>query len=205
MNKYAIGAAVAALSVGLPAAASAQQADPAKVVVVDTQRIYGECTVCKTAQAQLQTQVTQLQQRAQQLGQPIQTEMQSIQQAAQAAQAQQGQARTTAETALQQRMAALQTRQNTANQELQGREQALRRNQAFVLQQINEKLNPVIVQVMQRRGANLAIDRGDTLAIAPAIDVTNDVLAALNQQLTTINVNAPAPAAAAPQQQPPGR
>ena len=205
MNKYAIGAVIAALSVGLPAAASAQQADPAKVVVVDTQRIYGECTACKTAQTQLQAQVTQLQQRAQQLGQPIQTEMQSIQQAAQAAQNQTGAPRTAAETALQQRMQALQAKQNTANQELQTREQALRRNQGFVLQQINDKLNPIIVQVMQRRGANLAVDRGATLAIAPSIDVTNDVLAALNQQLTTVNVNAPAAPAATPQQQPPGR
>lgn len=205
MNKYALSATMAALSLAIPAAAQAQQADAAKIVVVDTQRIFGECNACKTAQTQLQAQVTQLQQRAQQLGQPIQTEVQSIQQAAEAARAQQGPARAAAETALQKRAQDLQTRQNTANQELQNREQALRRNQAFVLQQINEKLNPVIVQVMQRRGANLALDRGDTLAIAPAVDVTADVLAGLNQTLTTLNVNAPAPAAPAQPTRPQGR
>jgi hypothetical protein len=45
---------------------------------------------------------------------------------------------------------------------------------------------------MKTKGANLAVDRGATLAIASSIDVTSDVLAQLNAQLPSVSVNAPA-------------
>jgi hypothetical protein len=52
---------------------------------------------------------------------------------------------------------------------------------------------------MQRRGANLLVDVRATLATAQNIDVTNDVIAALNSALTSIATTAPA------QQAPQGR
>lgn len=195
MNKYTFGAALAALSLAIPAAAPAQRVPAATVVVVDTERVFRECTACRAAQTQLQTQVTQLQQRAQQLGQPIQTEGQSLQAAIQALNGKQPDA------ALQQRITALQTRQNTANQELARGEQNLRSIQANVAQQINARLNPIISQVMTARGANLALSTEATLARAAALDVTNDVLAQLNQQLPSVSVT-PLPQQ---QQQPTGR
>jgi Skp family chaperone for outer membrane proteins len=203
MSKYTFGVALAALSLAVPASAPAQRAPAASIVVVDTDRIYRDCNACRAAQTQIQAQVTSAQQRAQQLGQPIQTEAQSIQQAAQAARSQTGAARTAAETALQQRAQALQTRQNTANQELQRLEQNIQSTRANVVQQINVRLNPIISQVMTARGANLALDVGATLARAQALDVTNDVLAQLNQQLPSVTV-APLPQQQQ-QQQPQGR
>ena len=72
-------------------------------------------------------------------------------------------------------------------------------NRAFVAQQINDRLNPIITQVMQQRGATLAVYTAATLAVSPSIDVTNAVLAALNAALPSVNVNAPsAPAPAQP-------
>ena len=47
---------------------------------------------------------------------------------------------------------------------------------------------------MQRRGANLMVETGQTLATSANVDVTNDVLAALNAALPTVQTNAPAPA-----------
>ena len=196
MNKIALGAAFCALAAAIPAAAPAQRAGPAIVVVVDTARIFSECTACRAAQTQLQTQLQQIQQRAQQLGQPIETDAAAIQTAVRALAGKQPDA------ALQQRITALQARQNTANQELQGREQGFRRNQAYVAQQINTRLNPIITQVMTARGANIAVDKQATLASSASPDVTSDVLAQLNQQLPSVNVNAPAAPA---QQQPTGR
>ncbi|HEV2079269.1 MAG TPA: OmpH family outer membrane protein [Allosphingosinicella sp.] len=200
MNKIAFGAALAALSLAMPGAALAQRAPAATIVVVDSDRIYRDCNACRAAQTQLQSQVNAAQQRAQALGQPIQTEGQSIEQAARAAANQQGAARTAAETALQQRITALQTRQNTANQELQRLEQNIQSSRANVLRQINARLNPIISQVMNARGANLAVDTNATLAHAPALEVTAEVLAALNQQLPSVSVT-PLPQ----QQQPTGR
>ncbi len=198
MNKLLLGTGLAALAAAVPTAAPAQRAPAAVVVVVDSDRIYRECTACRAAQTQIQSQITALQQRAQALGQPIQTEAQSIQQAAQAARNQQGAARTAAEAALQQRATALQTRQNTASQEIGRLEQNIQSIRANVVQQINTRLNPIINQVMTARGANLAVDVNATLARSQALDVTAEVLAALNQQLPSVSVT-PLPQGQQPQ------
>jgi len=206
MTRLALGAALAALSIALPGAAMAQRTPAAVVVVVDTGRIGSECTACRSANTQLQAMVASAQQRAQTLGQPLQTEAQSIEQAAAALQNQAaGAARTTAQTALQNRYNALQTRQTAANQELQRLEQNIQSSRANVSRQINERLFPIINQVMTAHGANLAVDQDATLAHAGGLDVTTEVLTALNAALTTVSVT-PLPQQAAPAAtQPQGR
>ena len=198
MTKFLTGAALAAIALAMPGTATAQnRAAPASIVVVDVQRVFQECTACRAANTQLQTQVQQAQQLRQQLLTPLQTEGQAIQTAVNALNGRQPDA------ALQGRIGALQQRENAANQQLQGRAQSLQRNAAFVQQQIGQRLTPIITQVMTTRGANLAVDKNEVLASAATLDVTNDVLTQLNQQLPSVNVNAPAAPAA--QQQPQGR
>jgi Skp family chaperone for outer membrane proteins len=173
--------------------------------VVDSDRIFRECTACRAAQTQLQGMVTSARTRATQLGQPLQTEAQSIEQAAAALRNQSGAARTAAETALNTRMQQFQQRQTTAQQEVQRLEQNIQSTQQNVLRQINVRLNPIITQVMNARGANLALDTSATLARAGALDVTNDVMTALNAALPSVSVT-PLPQAAQPAQpQPQGR
>lgn len=176
-------AALASALLVAPVAAQAQQAPAAVIVVVDRQKIFAECTACKAAQTQLQAQATAIQSRAQALGQPLQTEAEAIQKAAG------GKA---PDAALQARIQALQTKETSANQEIQGRQQTFQRNRAYVAQQINAKLDPIITSVMQKRGANFALDSEMTIATAASVDVTNDVLAQLNTQLPSVGVNAPA-------------
>lgn len=204
MNKLFFGAAIAAATLAVPAAA--QRAPQATIVVVDTGRVFSECNACRAASAQLQTMVQQGNARAQTLGQGIQTEGQAIQQAAQAAQAQPaGAARTATENSLRQRAQALDLRQNQANQEIQRLEQNLQSTRANVSRQLNEKLNPIYITVMNAHGANLLLDTDATLAHAPALDVTNEVLAALNAAAPSVSVT-PLPQQAAPNPaQPTGR
>lgn len=196
---------MAALSLALPGTASAQRAPGAVIVVVDTDRIYRECTACRAAQTQLEGLVTSARTRATQLGQPLQTEAQSIEQAGAALRSQSGAARAAAETAFNTRVQQFQTRQTSAQQEIQRLEQNIQSTQANVLRQINVRLNPVVTQVMTARGANVALDTNATLARAGALDVTNDVLTALNAALPSVSVT-PLPQAAQPAQpQPQGR
>jgi outer membrane protein len=205
MNKLALGTAMAALSLALPAVAHAQKAPGAVIVVVDTDRIYRECTACKAAQTQLQGQVTSARTRAQQLGQPLQTEAQSIEQAGAALRNQSGAARAAAETALNSRVQQFQQKQTSAQQEVARLEQNIQSTQANVLRQINTRLNPVITQVMNARGANVALDVNATLARSGSLDVTNDVLTALNAALPSVSV-VPLPQSQQPAQpQPQGR
>jgi Skp family chaperone for outer membrane proteins len=198
MNKYAIGTALAALSLAIPGAAPAQRLGGAVVAVVDTDRISRECTACVAAQSQLTTQGNTLRTRAQQLQQQLQTQGAPIQTAVTALNGRQPDA------ALQQRITAFQTQQRNAEQELQRSEQNFRSTQMHVQQQIGTRLGPIINTVAAARGANIAIDRGSALFAAPALDITNEVLAQLNQQLPSVSVT-PLPQQPAQQQQPQGR
>jgi Skp family chaperone for outer membrane proteins len=196
MTKLLFGAALAALAIGAPAAAPAQRLSPAIVAVVDIGRVSTECTACRAAAQQLQGQVQQLQQRAQALQQQLTTEGQPIQTAVNALNGRQPDA------ALQGRITAFQTRERNAQQEIGQSRQRLESTQLNVNRQISERLRPIMNAVLQQRGATVIIDKGSTLASAANIDVTNDVLAALNQQLPSVTV---APLPQQQQQQPTGR
>ncbi|WP_310468288.1 OmpH family outer membrane protein [Sphingomonas sp.] len=180
----------------LPSVASAQRAPAAVIVVVDTDRVYRECTACRTAQTSLQGQVTALQTRQQTLANGLRPEGTAIQNAITAL------AGKAPDAALRARVDAFQKRQETANQELGRAQQNLQSVQANVLRQINERLNPAINQVMTARGANLAVDTDATLARSQGLDVTADVLAALNRTLPSVSLT---PLPQAQQQTTPGR
>ena len=195
MLKIAISAALAAATL-VPSAALAQTVPPAVVAVVDLERVQQECTACKSARAALQSQVNAFKTRQQQLAAPLQTEGKSIQTAVDALNGKDPDA------ALQNRIKAFQTKQQQGATELQRQEVQIQNNQAYVARQIQAKLGPIYQQVMTRRGANVMVEIGATLASGASLDVTNDVLAALNAALPTVATTAPAAPA---QQQPQGR
>ena len=195
MRKIAILAAASAAAL-LPTGASAQALPGAVVAVVDLQRVSSECTACKAASTALQGQVTALRNREQTLGAPLETERKSIQTAVDALKGKEPDA------ALQTRIRAFQAKQQQGAQELSKQQAQIERNQAYVSQQITTKLGPIYQQVLQRHGANVLLEQGATLAAAATLDVTNDVLAALNTALPTVSTTAPA---AAPSAQPQGR
>ncbi|MDP8993921.1 MAG: OmpH family outer membrane protein [Pseudomonadota bacterium] len=205
MKKILIGAAVA-LSLAAPAAAPAQRNAGAQILIVDTERVFTDCNACRAATQQLQAQRQQLEQRAQQLGlartqpnQPtaLEVEEQQIQTALQAA-------RGNPDAVLQQRMQGFQTRLQQATGELERQQQTLRSTQAHVQQQIGTRLVPIIEAIRNARGASVVMSRNATLAHNPALDVTNDVLAQLNQQLPSVAVT-PLPQQQQQPAQPQGR
>ena len=191
MKTFLFPAALAA-SVIAPAAASAQALPPATIAVVDLDKVTSDCNACRTANAALRAQVTAQENREKALIAPLQTEQKSIQAAIDALKG------ADADAALQARIKAFQGKQQQA-QETAGRgRQQLQRNREYMSQQVSAKLGPIYQQVMTRRGANVMIEIGTTLASGAALDVTNDVLAALNAALPTITTNAPAASQAAP-------
>lgn len=195
-NLLIFSAAMAAAAI--PSPSLAQRAPAAVVIVVDSDRIYRECNACRTAQQQLQSQVTALQNRQRTLAAELRPEGQAIQTAIQALNGQQPGA------ALRTRAQAFQTRQEQAQQELQRAEQNLQSIRANVIRQIDERMRPVITQVMTQRGANIAVDVDATLGHAQAVNATDAVLAGLNAALPSVSVT-PLPQQQQPQQQPQGR
>ena len=185
MKRLLIPAAVAA-SLLVPAAVSAQSIPGAIVAVVDLEKVSSQCNACKTANATLQGQLNGLKSREAALATPLQAEQKAIQAAID--KLTQGQE---PDAALQARIKAFQTKQQQGAQELQRQQQAIQRNQAYISQQISAKLGPIYQQVMQRRGANVMVEIGATLASGASLDVTNDVVTALNAQLPSVQTTAP--------------
>lgn len=192
--------AIAGASLGAGTAAAQALAD-AKVAVVDVERVMSTCTACVAARTQLQTQQTQFQQFAQQQSQPLQAERTAIETALRAANGKQ-------DPALDLRVQAFQKKAEPAQRAINEREQTLRRNAQYVEQQIAQRLVPVIEQIANQRGATIAVAKSSVLFSATAADITDPVLAALNQQLPSVSTTAPPPAQQ-PAQQPapaaPGR
>jgi outer membrane protein len=186
MKTLLLSAAFAAAALA-PSTASAQAIPTAVVAVVDLDRVTAECNACKTAQAALRSQLQAYQTRERTLATPIETEQKSLQTAIDALKGKEPDA------ALQTRIKSFQTRQQQAAQELATQQQQIKANQAYIQKQVADKLGPIYQQVMQRRGANVLVEVGSTLAAAQNVDVSNDVLAALNSALPTIVTTAPAP------------
>jgi outer membrane protein len=193
MNKLLFSAALA-VSLGAGSAANAQAIPGAIVAVVDLEKVTSECTACKAAAASLRSQISGLQTREKALSTPLETEQKSIQTAVDALAGKQPDA------ALQARAKAWETKRQQAAQEIGRQQDQIKRNQAYISQQIQTKLGPIYQQVMQKRGANLMVEVSNTLATGASLDVTNDVLASLNVALPTVQMTAPAAA-----QQPQGR
>lgn len=187
MKKLMISSMLAAI-VAIPSGASAQAIPAAVIAVVDLERVTADCNACKTASAALRAQVTALQNREKALATPLQTEQKSIQAAIDAL------AGKEPDAALQARVKSFQARQQQGAQEVQAQQQQIQRNQQFIQKQVSDKLGPIYQQVMTRRGANIMLETGSTLATTTAVDVSNDVLASLNTALPTIQTIAPAQA-----------
>ncbi|MEO6114324.1 MAG: OmpH family outer membrane protein [Sphingomicrobium sp.] len=191
MNKLFAAALVAAIVAAAPAAA--QSVPAAKVAVVDLDRIGRECTACRTASAALQSQVTTFNSRRQALASQLQPERQALTTAVTALNGKEPDA------ALRARITAFQNKEGAAQQELERSQQQIQRNQAYVGQQVNAKLAPLLQPAMDRRGANVLLDSGAALRFAANVDITNDVLTALNGALTSVSTTAPAQQQNAPQ------
>jgi outer membrane protein len=198
MRKILLLAAIAATAV--PAAANAQAARGG-LLIVDTDQVMSTCTACKAAATQLQQKQAALRTRAQTLNQQLQAEGKPLQDQFQTLNGKQPDA------ALQAKITAYQTKERNAQQELQRSERELQSTATHVQQQIGLRLVQIVEQVRARRGAQVAVAKDSTLANDNSIDVTSEVLAALNSALPSVSVT-PLPQAQGQQpqqQQPQGR
>ena len=189
MKKILISAA-AALSIGLPTMAHAQAAN---ILIVDSERLMSDCTACKSASAQLQTKQSTLRSRAQTLQAQLQTDGKTLQTAIDALNGKEPDA------ALKAKITAYQTRENAAKQELATSTRNLESTAAYVQQQIGNKIVAIVEQTRARRGASIVLSKNSTIANDNAIDVTGEVLTALNSQLPAVSVVPMPQSAQAPQ------
>jgi Skp family chaperone for outer membrane proteins len=189
MTRLALSAALAISAIALPTAAFAQQTS---ILIVDSERVLSDCTACKAANTQLQQKQAAMRSRAETLQQQLQTEGKPLQAEVEALNGKDP------GPALKAKITAFQTKEKNAQQELGSAQQSLQSTLANVQQQIGTKLVAVVEQIRARRNASIVLSKNSTIANDTAIDVTTEVLTALNQQLPSVSVT-PLPQQAAPQ------
>jgi len=197
MTNKLLLAALSVTALAAPAAAQNRLA-PAVIAVVDLQRVLSECTACRAAQTQITSQQTTAQARVSTLQQQLNAEGVPLQKEVDALGSKQPPA------ALQTRITAYQTKQQSAAQEIQRLQENLQSVTANVRRQLGERLDTLYPSIMTARGATVLVEKGSTLASSQQIDVTNDVLASLNRALPAVSVT-PLPQQQQPAQRPSGR
>lgn len=184
-------AIAAAFLCGLAASAQAQT-----VLTVDVSRALAESQVGQYIQGQL-TQIGQtIQAELQATATTLDTDMQRLQAEAQTLTPEAIQQNTdlmARDAALTERIAAFQTQQAQAQADMQATE-------AQALQPVGTALEEILEAVRAERSATLIVNSTGVVAFDPAADVTNDVIARLNQRLTTTAVTRVSTPAAAPAQ-----
>ena len=178
-------AAAAPLTIHASAAA-AQNLPAAVIVVVDLDKVFQGSVAGKQATAELKTRADALQARVTALQTQFGTEQQTLGKSRPAVQT------GPAETAWEAKVRDLQSRQQTAEQELAGRNRDLQLSQRSVLQQFNDGVQPVITAIMKEHGASLVLPESSTIQHAGAMDITADVLARVDKALPRISTATPA-------------
>ena len=112
-----------------------------------------------------------------------------------------GQKATLDPTTFEQRQAQLQVRANDYQRKAQQRDQELQATEQKQLGRVQQELEPLIAQVYQQKGCSVLLNRQAVVLASPAMDITPQVIAALNAKLTQLTfdrerLDQPAPGAA---------
>ncbi|WP_031553357.1 OmpH family outer membrane protein [Parvularcula oceani] len=189
---FAVAAAALALT-GLNSAALAQKMD---VLVLNQ----GELVQNSKAGQSIASQIQALAQTA---SAEMQGEAQKLQNEGQALQASKD---SMSQEDLQKRAQALMAKQQGTQRLGQIKEAEIAQAEAAALQQLSQRVEPIVEQIAKKRRAKVVLRRVDVAWLDEDADITDEVIAALDQQVATIKVTKPdliaqARAAAAQQQQ----
>jgi Skp family chaperone for outer membrane proteins len=181
-KKLAFAVAMSLAAVSAPAVA--QQVQPAKIIYIDADGVMGDSNAGKAASAAIQSQAQALQSRMQSLQSSFSAEGDALNKAAQN--------KTITQAVFEQKAKDLQNRANAANAEIQTKQRQLAANQQFALKQLGDALTPIIMQVMQEKGAQIVLDAGSVIKVAPELDMSSLCLQRLNAKVSSVSTTAPA-------------
>ena len=174
-------ALTASIAVNVPAHAQAAQA---QIVIVDMDEVIGTSSAGKGAQTVLQGQANSLQARVKTLTEGFQKEEEALRTAFQN--------KTIAQAAAEAKAKDIDSRKQSAQAEIQGRQRTLQTSQAYVVKQIDDAAQPIITAIMKEKGATIALARGATIQTATSLDITSEVVKRLDAAKPTVSTTPPA-------------
>jgi outer membrane protein len=168
-------------------------ADPPqpKIVVLDRRAIMSFTKAGQDVAKQMQAYSNQAKNDLAARGRALQTEGRNLQQ----------QVAILAPDLKAKKLAEFQAREQALQNEVQRKDEQMRTAFAVAQQTMEQKLGPILQQIVKERGANLVIDK-QAVVFAPqagGFDITGDCIKRLDQQMPSlkVNFNAPAPKPAA--------
>ena len=182
-KSFAAAAVAAASTLALSSSALAQApAAPAVgggppltgVCIINIEGAIGGSTVGKYVDTRLQQLVSQVQAELNSERSSIETEGKQLE----------AQRSTLDQNTLDQRSAALQVRVNALQRKAQLRDREMQATEQKALQRVGQEMDPLIRQVYQQRNCSLLLQRSAIVIGNPAMDITPQVVTALNAKVT---------------------
>ena len=158
---------------------SMAQTPEAKIILVDFQRVTTESLVGLDVQAQLEQNLVAMETRANELGTALQAEQQELER----------QRSIIAPDVLDVRVRAFNQKQTDARTEIQERQQEQQRAVQQATLEIQRRVKPIILKIMEGRGANMVIDKLGIYHSVGGLDVTTEVIDSLNSVLSVYKIS----------------
>jgi outer membrane protein len=153
---------------------------PPKVVVLDRAAIMQFSKAGQDIARQMQTYSNQAKIELQNRGKALQQEGRDLQQ----------QVAILAPDLKAKRLAAFQAKEQSLQGDVQKKDEQMRASFAQARQVMEQKLGPILQQLVKERGANMVLDKQAVVfATLSGFDITADAIKRLDQQLPTVKVN----------------
>ncbi|TCP37198.1 OmpH family outer membrane protein [Sphingomonas sp. BK235] len=178
----------AALVAPAALSAPAATAQVGGVAVADPEAAVANSKAWATARTQIQTQYKAQLDQANTRRQAIQTELQPLVAAYQKAAAAPG----ATEASLRTQAQAIQTREQTANAELQRLTAPASRAQSYAIEQISAKLQDAVSAAARAKNVSLLLRPNAALFANPTADITSAITAELDRTVPTVGITPPA-------------
>lgn len=176
---------VAAITASASSAAFAQAAAPAAPAVTHGPALPGVCTVSVEGAIATSTVGKYVQTRLQQIATQVEAELKAEQTAIQnEAKTLEGQRATLDQNTFETRAAALQVKANAYQRKEQQRSRELQATQQKALGRVYQELTPIVGQVYQQHQCSLLINRESVVLSNPSMDISQQVVTALNAKIT---------------------
>jgi outer membrane protein len=187
-SKIISAASIAVLALGLSAAPVAAQNAPAKIAVVDMQKITAEAKAAKNLQAQVQEQERVF-------GAEVQSKTKEFQQQEEELRRQ---STLLDQAAFEKQRDDFQRRATEAERQIQAKQANIRQAIATAEQKLMQTTVEIITDIAKKQGYDLVVTSQTSILLNPALEITQPVMAALDQRLPTLKLEIPTGTAAAP-------
>ena len=182
-NTMALGLlAVCTLVLSSITGAVAQETPPARIIVIDYQRVSNESLVGQDIAGQMESNRVDLEKRVQSLNDDLTGEEENLR----------AQRNIMSQEAFEERLRAFQQKQQGARAELNQLTQASRRAIQQANIEVQRSLRPIVKQIMDEKGATLVLDKNIVAQHASGLDVTTEVIERLDQAMPSFEVALPA-------------